>query len=99
ITQMIEKGGYTRANAMMTMLRGAPYVAAPAIAAPLLSAIGIIPVLVIDTASYVLAVAAVFAVTLPPNPVRDRVTKAASGFRQDIGMGLRYIARRPPLVG
>jgi DHA3 family macrolide efflux protein-like MFS transporter len=99
ITLMIEKGGYTRANAMMTMLRAAPYVAAPAIAAPLLSAIGIAAVLAVDTASYALAIAAVFAVTLPPNPVRDRAAKAASGFWRDIGSAFEYIASRPPLRG
>ncbi|GLZ31993.1 macrolide transporter [Lentzea sp. NBRC 105346] len=99
ITLMIEKGGYTRANAMMTMLRAAPYVAAPAIAAPLLSAIGIAPVLAVDSASFLLAIAAVFAVTLPPNPVRERVKAGAAGFRRDLGAAFRYIARRPPLRG
>ncbi|MFJ9151299.1 MFS transporter [Streptomyces sp. NPDC102270] len=99
ITLMIEKGGYTRANAMMTMLRAAPYVVAPALAAPLVSAIGIAPVLAVDTASCALAVAAVFAVTLPPTPRRDHTTEAASGFRREIGTAFGYIARRPPLVG
>lgn len=99
ITVMIEKGGYTRANAMMTMLRAAPYVAAPAIAAPLLSAIGIDSVLAVDAASYLLAIATVFAVKLPPNPVREHVSKGISGFRQDIGTAFRYIAHRRPLVG
>ncbi|MFI6452834.1 MFS transporter [Streptosporangium amethystogenes] len=99
ITLMIEKGGYTRANAMMTLLRAAPYVAAPAIAAPLMSAIGLAPVLAVDVVSCALAVATVFAVTLPPNPVRDRATKAASGFLRDIGVAFGYITRRPPLVG
>ncbi|HEY6794439.1 MAG TPA: MFS transporter [Kineosporiaceae bacterium] len=99
ITLMMEKGSYTRANAMMGLLRAAPYIAAPAIAAPLMSAIGIAPVLAVDAAGYALAVAAVFAVTLPPNPVRDHALKGASGFRRDMGLAFSYIARRPPLVG
>lgn len=100
ITLMIEKGGYTRANAMMTLLRAAPYVAAPAVAAPLMSSVGIAPVLAIDVISCVLAVAAVFAVTLPPDPVPDRTAgKGGSGFGADFTVAWRYIASRPPLRG
>jgi MFS family permease len=99
ITLMIEKGGYTRANAMMGLLRAAPYVVAPATAAPLMSAFGLAAVLAIDVVTAALAVAAVFAVTLPPDPVRDRTATAKSGFRQDFTVGFSYIARRPPLVG
>nr|WP_274522759.1 MFS transporter [Saccharothrix sp. ALI-22-I] len=103
ITLMIEKGGYTRANAMMGLLRAAPYVAAPALAAPLMSAFGLAPILAIDVVSALLAVAAVYAVTLPPDPVRDHTAgetgSAGSRFRRDFAVGFTYIARRRPLVG
>ncbi|WP_290062157.1 MFS transporter [Amycolatopsis solani] len=103
ITLMIEKGGYTRANAMMGLLRAAPYVAAPAIAAPLVSAFGLAAVLAVDVVSAVVAIVAVYAITLPPDPVREPVTPAdgtaLTRFRRDFAVGFTYIARRPPLVG
>lgn len=97
ITQMVQRGHYPRANAMMSMVRTIPGVAAPALAATLLTLVDIKAILLIDTLSYLVAIGTVFLVALPPSPAKEAGT-APAGMWQDSLFGFRYIARRPPLV-
>src|SRR6266566_7287974 len=96
ITLMLERGHYPRANAMMSLVRNLPYVAAPALAALLLTFTGIKAILAIDTLSYALAIGTVFLVAIPKAPGQDG-TVAASMWRDSL-YGFQYIVRRRPLL-
>ncbi len=95
ITVMMEKGKYPRANAMLWAVRTLPVIFAPAFAATLLGITGVTLILLLDALSYVVAIGAVFLVSLPP-------TRRAEGKRESLWrdslVGFRYILRRPPLV-
>lgn len=97
ITTMIEKGHYVRANAMMGLVIAVPDVFAPVIAAGVLAASSINGVLLIDTLSYLVAIAMVFLVQIPAVP--ERGADDRPDFWRDMAGGFRYIARRPPLLG
>lgn len=96
ITLMMGKRHYPRANAMMFAARFAPVIVAPGLAAALLPAAGVKLILLLDTLSYVVAIATVFAVRIPRTP------RAADDQRltlwRDSLYGFGYIARRRPLA-
>ncbi|MGB3438349.1 MAG: MFS transporter [Actinophytocola sp.] len=96
ITVMMEKGRYPRANAMMWAVRTLPVIFAPAFAATLLGLTGVNLILLLDALTYVVAIAAVFLVNLPPTSpsVGDR-----NSIWRDSLFGFRYILARPALVG
>ncbi|SFR28071.1 Predicted arabinose efflux permease, MFS family [Lentzea waywayandensis] len=98
ITGMVRKEGWTRANAMIGMLRAAPAIFAPAIAAPLMATVGVEPILAIQVVACLIATAVMFAVALPPLPPRDETTDKP-GFLRDTTMAFGYIAARPSLRG
>jgi len=98
ITQMMQRGHFPRANAMMSLVRSLPAVAAPTLAALLLSVTDIKVIVAVDAASYVFALATVFLVAVPQNERSTSHTERPSMWR-DSAFGFRYILRRPPLLG
>jgi MFS transporter, DHA3 family, macrolide efflux protein len=90
ISVMVDKSRYSKANAMMSMVRSMPAILAPGAAAALLGVFGLNTVLVIDFASYLLAIATVFLVALPPVPPPAGDDDA--GFWSDAAFGFRYLA-------
>ncbi|MEE1784673.1 MFS transporter [Streptomyces sp. SP17BM10] len=97
IAQMMDRGAWPRANAMISVVRFAPSIFAPTVAAALLTVTTIGPVLVIDVLSYVVAIGTVFLVAVPPTP--KAAEAQASSLWQDSLFGLRYIRGRSALVG
>ncbi|MGX7829149.1 MFS transporter [Actinokineospora sp. 24-640] len=95
ITVMMEKGQYTKANAMMWAVRTLPVIFAPALAAAFLSATDITVILLVDGLTYVVAVIAVYLVVLPPKVHSD---EPRTGMWRDSLYGFQYILRRPPLL-
>jgi len=96
IAQMIERGNYVRANGMMGLVISVPDVFAPLLAAAVLAATSIKTVLIIDAASYLIAIAVVFLVDIPPTP--ERVEEDKPGFLRDAVAGFSYIRKRPSLL-
>jgi DHA3 family macrolide efflux protein-like MFS transporter len=97
ITLMMEKGRYTRANAMMFTVRFLPTVFAPALAATALSVASIEAILLVDALSYLVAIGTVLLVVMPELPIS--ASSEPSSFRQDLSFGFRYIARNRSLAG
>jgi MFS transporter, DHA3 family, macrolide efflux protein len=99
ISQMLKRGEYPRANAMMSLVNSLPGVASPALAAMLLTFTTIRVILAIDVASYLLGIGTVFLVTLPARaaaPAGD--ASASAGIWRDSLYGFRYIWRSRPLT-
>lgn len=96
ITLMMERAKYTRANAMMFLVRSTPELFAPLIAALLLAATNIKAVLLIDSLSYVFAIAAILLVAIPAAPKQPDGPQRAR-FWQDCLFGFRYILRNQSL--
>jgi MFS transporter, DHA3 family, macrolide efflux protein len=94
---MMEKHQFPKANAMLWMVRSLPAIFAPAIAAAVLVVLDIKIVLLIDTISYVIAIATVFLVRIPELP--DRGTVGRTRILRDTLTGFRYVLTRPPLIG
>jgi MFS family permease len=95
ISQMLKRGHYPRANAMMSLVNSIPGVAAPALAAMLLAFSNIKVILGIDAASYLLAIGTVFLVAIPRTPRAEDAPKHS--LWQDSLYGFRYIRARAPL--
>ena len=96
ITLMMEKGRFPRANAMMFAVRSAPLIFAPGLAAALLEVTSIEVILVADAVSFLVAIAAVFAVRIPAVPSSDEATRL--NVWQDSLYGFRLIWREPALA-
>ncbi len=108
ITQMMEKGHYARANAMISLSSSVPAIFAPTLAAVLLGVFSIKTILMIDVVSYALAIGAVFLVAIPERqrsaPGADPAADASKdrpsgGVWRDTVLGFRFIAERPGLLG
>ncbi|MEU5695026.1 MFS transporter [Actinosynnema sp. NPDC020468] len=96
ITVMMDKGRYTRANAMMWAVRTLPVIFAPAFAATLLGFTGVKLILLLDGLSFVIAIGAVFLVSIPAIPKADG---PRASLWSDSVYGFKYILARPGLVG
>lgn len=97
ITVLVPKRNYPRANAMMGLVRSVPGIFAPVVAAALLALISIETVLLVDVASYGLALVAVALAVLPGRTDGDGTAKRRSIWR-DAGYGFGYIRRHPGLL-
>ncbi|MFI6996238.1 MFS transporter [Nocardia sp. NPDC050175] len=93
ITLLMERGQYPRANAMMFVARSGPGLFAPAAAAALLASTNIQAILLVDTVSYGVAIAAVLAVGIPQTPQQPGTPPAK--MWQDCLFGFKYILRSP----
>jgi len=96
---MVPKAQYGRANGLVSLADSATTIVAPVLAGILLTVIGIRGVMTIDVVTFVLAVAAVLLVAVPP-PARSVEGAAATGtLWQDSLYGFRYIWQRKSLFG
>ncbi|MCE7982925.1 MAG: MFS transporter [Caldilinea sp. CFX5] len=98
-TLLVDKGQYARINALRSLAQNGAEVIAPFLAGLLLLWVGLTAILIIDLATFVVAVATLFAVAVPQLGVTAAVTRAGASLWQDFGAGLRYIRVRPGLTG
>ena len=99
ITTMVPKEQYGRANGMMTFVQAGPGLVAPLLAGALLPVIGLNGILLLDVATFVLAVGALLLVHVPP-PARTADGEAGRGsFLHEATYGFKYIFQRPSLLG
>ncbi|MFW5691717.1 MAG: MFS transporter [Chloroflexota bacterium] len=99
VTMMLPKEQYARATGMLAMAQSASNIFAPALAAVLITTVGITGVMAIDIMTFVVAVGALAFVHIP-QPVRAGSDAAGGGslWRESI-YGFQYILARPSLLG
>ena len=99
ITTMVPKEQYGRANGMMSFVQAGPSAVAPLLAGAFLPVIGLKGILLIDIATFVLAIGALLMVHVP-QPVRTVEGQAGKGnLLQEAAFGFKYIFKRPSLLG
>jgi MFS family permease len=98
ISTMVSKEQYGRANGMMSLIESGPGVFSPLLAGALLPVIGLTGILVIDVATFFLAIGALLVVHVP-QPERTQEGRAGEGnFLKESFFGFRYIFDRPSLL-
>ena len=100
IAQLVPPRHFARASGMMQTGNAATGVLAPAVAGALVATVGLGGVLVIDFATFLVAVATLAMVRIP-NPPRGEEDEAhaAPSLLREAAHGWRYVAARPGLKG
>jgi DHA3 family macrolide efflux protein-like MFS transporter len=99
ISTMVPKEQYSRANGLMSFVQAGPSAVAPVLAGALLPVIGLEGILLIDIATFLLAVGALVMVHVP-QPVQTVEGQAGKGnLLQEAAYGFIYIFQRPSLLG
>lgn len=99
ITTMVPKDQLSRANGLMSFVQAGPGIVAPLIAGALLPIIGLVGILFIDVATFILAIGLLILVIVP-QPQRTKEGLAGEGnLLQEATFGFKYIFARPSLLG
>ena len=99
ISTMLDKKQYGRANGMMSLIEAGPGVVAPLLAGALLPIVKLTGILLIDVATFILAVILLLLVYIP-QPQRTQEGEQAQGnVWKEALYGFQYIFARPGLVG
>ncbi|MBN2501280.1 MAG: MFS transporter [Anaerolineales bacterium] len=99
ISTMLPKEQYGRANGMMSLIEAGPGVIAPLIAGALLPFIGLAGILLIDVATFLLAIGALLIVYIPQPPRTKEGAQGQGSLWEQAVYGFRYIFARRGLVG
>ncbi|MCL5998951.1 MAG: MFS transporter [Chloroflexi bacterium] len=99
ISLMVPKEQLGRVNGMMSLMEMGPSVIAPLLAGALLGIIGLTGILLIDVATFVLAVLALLIVVVPQPPRTEAGQEAQGSILKEAVFGFRYIFARPSLLG
>ncbi|MBE0634492.1 MFS transporter, partial [Candidatus Bipolaricaulota bacterium] len=98
ISTMIPKEQYHRANGMMSLVESGPAVFAPILAGALYPVLGLTGILLLDIATFFLAIGALLFVAIP-KPAKTVVGQAAKGgMVREALYGFRYIFERKSLL-
>ncbi|MBZ0304370.1 MAG: MFS transporter [Anaerolineae bacterium] len=98
-TMLVPRQHFARASGMRSLALEASRVFAPFTAGFLLTLIDISGVMVIDVATFLVAMVTLLIVRIPRPPVTAEGRAAAGGWRQEVRYGFRYIFQRPGLAG
>jgi DHA3 family macrolide efflux protein-like MFS transporter len=99
ITMMVPKKHYGRASGMLSMADFTSNIFAPVFAALLLTIIGINGILIIDIATFLVAIIVLFLVHIPqPSSSKEGSKKAGNLWRESL-FGFKYISKHPGLLG
>lgn len=99
ISTMVPKENYSRANGMMSLVESGPAVLAPIFAGLLLPIILLTGILIIDVATFFIAISALMLVNIP-QPEKTVEGQAGSGsIFQEALYGFKYIFARRGLLG
>lgn len=97
-TSLVDKVHYARINGLRSLAQNGAQVIAPFLAGLLVIWLGLQGVLILDLATFLVAVITLFSVSVPRLNA-DGVTRVAFSLWQDLRAGLRYIQARPGLIG
>ncbi|MER3553772.1 MAG: MFS transporter [Meiothermus sp.] len=99
ISTMIPKEQYARASGMMSLAESASQIGAPILAAALLGFIGLQGILLVDIASFLIAISTLAWVSIPQPKESQEGQSSRGSLLQESVFGFRYILWRPPLLG
>jgi MFS family permease len=99
ITTMVPKEQYGRANGLMSFVQAGPSAVAPLLAGTLLPVIGLKGILMIDIATFILAIGALLVVHVPKPERTVEGLQGKGNLLQEATFGFKYIFQRPPLLG
>jgi MFS transporter, DHA3 family, macrolide efflux protein len=99
ITTMVPKEQYGRANGMMSFVHGGPSIVAPLLAGALLPIIKLEGILLIDIATFILAVGALMLVHIPQPARTIEGLEGKGSILKEAAFGFTYILKRPSLLG
>ncbi len=99
ITMIVPKAHYARVHGLMDLGGAASNIFAPTAAAALLGLIGLPGILLIDIATFVVAVGAVLLIAIPNPPVSAEGQAGRGSFLHESLYGFTYIWQRPSLLG
>jgi MFS family permease len=98
ITTMIPKEQYSRANGMMSLIESGPAVFAPILAGALYPILGLRGILILDVATFFVAISALLAVHIPPPPKTVEGQAGKGTMLREAVFGFRYILQRKNLL-
>jgi MFS family permease len=99
ITTMVPKEQYGRANGMMSFVQAGPGVVAPLLAGALLPVIGLKGILLVDIATFVLAIGMLMLVHVPQPARTVEGLEGKGSLLKEAAFGFKYIFKRPSLLG
>jgi len=102
ISTMIPKEQYGRANGLMSLLDSGPGILAPMLAGILLAIPnlnGMVWILMIDVATFFIAIGALLIVHVPQPEKTKEGQKESGNFWREASYGFTYIFKRPSLLG
>jgi MFS family permease len=99
ITTMVPKEQYGRANGMMSFVQAGPGVVAPLLAGALLPVIGLKGILLIDIATFILAIGMLMLVQVPQPVQTVEGLEGKGNLLKEAAFGFKYIFKRPSLLG
>lgn len=98
ITTMLPKEQYNRANGMMSLVESGPAVFAPILAGALYPILGLRGILILDIATFFLAIGALTFVHIPPPPKTVEGQAGKGSIFSEAKYGFRYIFERKNLL-
>jgi MFS transporter, DHA3 family, macrolide efflux protein len=99
ITTLVPRKQYVRANGMMSLLYDAPEIFGPVLAGVLYLTIGLTGILSLNLLAFVVSIGALLFVEIPPTPHTKEGQIAQQSFWSEAISGIKYILRRPGLLG
>ncbi len=99
ISIMVPQKQYIRANGMMSLLNDAPEVFGPLLAGGLYMISGLQGVLALNLFALVISIGTLLFVEIPATPQTREGRLSQSKFRKQVLYGIKYIFRRPGLLG
>ena len=99
ITTMVAKQQYVRANGLMSLLYDIPGIFGPLLAGVLYLIIGLNGILIINLIAFVISIGVLLFVEVPQTPRTREGELSHSKFWNEAIYGIKYIFRRPNLLG
>ena len=99
ISIMVPQKEYVRANGLMSLLNDGPEIFGPLLAGGLYLVFGLQGVLALNLLALVFSIGTLLFVNVPAPPQSSEGRRAQSRFRKQVLYGIKYIFRRPGLLG
>lgn len=98
-TLLVPKEQFARANGMVQMGQALSLVVGPGVAGALMAAIGVSGVILVDMATFLVALVTLLLVRIPAPPVSAAAPRERKSMLADAAFGWTYIRERPGLIG
>lgn len=99
ITTMVPRKQFVRANGFVSLLENAPGIVGPFLAVFMVGFFGLSGVLTLNLISFLISIGALLFVEIPPTPQTLEGEMSHSRFWKEVSFGVKYIFRRPGLLG